>query len=252
VENDADNLQELEDIENTPLPPNVPAANVPPSDASTHSNDNNQADAPPELFSPARTTQSSVSKRMVHELQPHLLDPIEDQKTDVAQENENMSVPRSRKGATDLGDAHAAMACLAMCSKHNDFSEFAVVAVEKHDLKVSLTQTQFSDVPQDNHKDHFTVHETWTEAWNHPCPFQRKLWRDDVQKELEKMESNKVCRKCNKKDLPAGRQLIECKWVFDTKRNGVFRARMLTKGFSKKTGLDCCLQCSPVVDDIAF
>jgi len=30
----------------------------------------------------------------------------------------------------DLGDAHVTMAYLAMCSKHDDFSEFAVVAIE--------------------------------------------------------------------------------------------------------------------------
>jgi len=114
LENDADNLQELEDIENMHPRPNVPATNVPPSDASTHSNNNNQADAPPELFSPARTIQSPVAKRMVCELQPHLIDPIEDQETDVTQENKNARDTRSRKGATDLGDAHATMAFLAM------------------------------------------------------------------------------------------------------------------------------------------
>jgi len=90
--NDADNLQELENIENVPPPPNVPGTNVPPSDASTHSNNNNQADAPPVLFSPARTIQSPVAKRMVRELQPHLLDPIEDQDGNVTQENENVRI----------------------------------------------------------------------------------------------------------------------------------------------------------------
>ena len=220
--NDADNLHELENVENIPPQPNVPATNVPPSDASTHSNNNNQADAPPELFSPARTIQSPVAKRMVRELQPHLLDPIEDQDGNVTQENENVRITRSRKGATDLGDAHATMAYLAMCSKYDDFSEFAMVAIEKYDLTVSLTQNQFSTIPQEQYKDYFTVPETWNEAWNHPCPFQRKLWRDAIQKELEKMESNKVYRKCNKSDLPAGRKPIKCKWVFDIKRNGVF------------------------------
>jgi len=158
--NYADNLQELENIENMPQPPNVPATNVPPSDASTHSNNNNQADAPPELFSPARTIQYPVAKRMVRELQPHLLDLIEDQETDVTQENENVRVTRSRKGATDLGDAHATMAYLAMCSKYDDFSEFAMVAIKKYDLKVSLTQNQFSTIPQEQYKDYFTVPET--------------------------------------------------------------------------------------------
>jgi len=45
--NDADTLHELENIENVPPQPNVPNTNVPPSDASTHSNNNNPADAPP-------------------------------------------------------------------------------------------------------------------------------------------------------------------------------------------------------------
>jgi len=252
LENDADNLQELEDIENMPPLPNVPATNVPPSDASMHSNNNNQADAPPELFSPVRTIQSPVAKRMVCELQPHLLDPIEDQDANVTQENENVRVTRSRKGVTDLGDAHATMAYLAMCSKYDDFLEFAVVAIEKYDLKVSLTQNQFSTIPQKQYKDYFTVPETWTEAWNHPCPFQRKLWRDAVQKELDKMESNKVYRKCNKSDLPAGRRPIKCKWVFDIKINGVFRARLVAKGFTQQPGLDYYYQFSPVINDITF
>jgi len=195
LENSNDTLAELEDNENMPPPPNAPATNVPPSDASTNSANNNQADAPPELFSPACTTQSPVAKRMVRELQPHLMDPIENQDpvdTDVTQEIENVRVTRSRKGAIDLGDAHAVMAYLAMCSKYDDFSEFAMVAIEKYDLKVSLTQTQFSNIPQENYTDYFTVPDIWTEAWNHPCPFQRKLWRDVIQKELEQMESNKV------------------------------------------------------------
>jgi len=92
------------------------------------------------------------------------MDPIENQETDVTQEIENVRVTRSRKGAMDLGDAHAAMACLAMCNKYDDFLEFAMVAVEKYDLKVSLTQDQFSTIPQEQHEDYFTVPETWNEA----------------------------------------------------------------------------------------
>jgi len=232
--NDADTLHKLENTENVPPQQNVPATNVPPSDASTHSNNNNLADAPPELFSPAGTTNSPVAKRMVRELQPHLLDPIEGPDGNVAHENENVRVTRSRKGAaTDMGDAHAAMAQLAMCSKCDDFSEFAMMAIKKYDLNVSLTENQFSTIPQENYKDCFTVPETWNETWNHPCPFQRKLWRDAVQKELAKMESNKVYQKCNKSDSPAGRKPIKCKWVFDIKRNGIFCARIVAKGFAQ-------------------
>jgi len=146
--NDADTWEALEDIENVPPLPTVPAGNVPPSDASTCSDNNNPADAPPDLFSPARTINSPVAKRMVRELQPHLLDPIEGQDVDATQENANVRVTRSRKGATaDTGDAHATMAYLAMCSKHDDFSEFATMAKEKHDSNVSLAENQFSTIP---------------------------------------------------------------------------------------------------------
>jgi len=80
--NNADALEALDNIENVPPLPPVPAMNVPPSDASTHSDNNNPANAPPELFSPDRTINSPVAKRMVHELHPHLLDPIEGQDGD--------------------------------------------------------------------------------------------------------------------------------------------------------------------------
>jgi len=150
--NNADNLEALDNIENVPPLPTVPAMHVPPSDASTHSNNNNQADVPPELFSPARTINSPVAKRIVWELQPHLLDPIEGQDGEVTQENENVRVTRSRKGVTDLGDAHATMTYLAMCSKCDDFLEFAMMAVKKYDLNVSLTQDQFSTIPQEQYK----------------------------------------------------------------------------------------------------
>jgi len=39
------------------------------------------------------------------------------------------------------------MAYLAMCSKYDDFLEFAMMAIEKYDLTVSLTQNQFSTIP---------------------------------------------------------------------------------------------------------
>ena len=146
----------MEHVKNVPptnvQPRNVLAANVTPSDASTNSDHNNDTDAPPALFSHAPMLQSPVAKRMVRGLQPHLIDPMENQdpvETAVTQELENVRVTRSRKGNTDLGDAHAIMACLAMCDEFEDFSEFAFMAVEKYDLKASLTQAQFSSLPQE-------------------------------------------------------------------------------------------------------
>jgi len=66
------------------------------------------------------------------------------------------------------------------------------------------------------------------------------------------MESNKVYRKCNKNDLPAGRKPIKCKWACDIKRNDVFWARLVAMAFSQVPGLDYYFQFSPVVNDITF
>jgi len=40
--------------------------------------------------------------------------------------------------------------------------------------------------------------------------------------------------------------------VFDIKRNGIFQARIVAKGFTQQPGLDYYLQYSPVVNDITF
>ena len=82
------------------------------------------------------------------------------------------------------------------------------MAVEKCDLKVCLTKDKFSSVPQEKHKDCFAVFATWNETSNHPCSFQRKLWMDAIQ---NKMESNNVCIKCKKRDLPSGTNHVKRK-----------------------------------------
>jgi len=56
-------------------------------------------------------------------------------------------------------------------------------------LKASLTKDKCLHIPQEKHEDCFAVLATWNETWNHPCSFQRKLWRGAIQ---NKMESNKV------------------------------------------------------------
>ena len=124
LENDTTELKELEDIENVPPSNNPPlprpAAHVPPSDSSTASDNNDQAALPPPLFSPARSLQSPMAKRMVHELQPHLLDPLEEPPVGpptLTQRNENLRVTRSRGSNANVEDSHSAMAHLAMCDK---------------------------------------------------------------------------------------------------------------------------------------
>ena len=86
---------------------------------------------------------------MVRELQPHLLDPLEEPPIEptLTQRNENLRVTRSRGSNANVEDSHSAMAYLAMCDKFDDFSDFALMAIEKYDLKVSLTKEQFGSIP---------------------------------------------------------------------------------------------------------
>ena len=66
------------------------------------------------------------------------------------------------------------------------------------------------------------------------------------------MKDNGVYEKFKKSNLPSGRKPIKCKWVFDIKRNGVFRARFTACGYSQVPGLDYSYQFSPVVNDVTF
>jgi hypothetical protein len=53
------------------------------------------------------------------------------------------------------------------------------------------------------------------EAWNHPDPKNRELWRFAINKELGKMENKNVLEIISKEDVPEGRRTIHCKWILN-------------------------------------
>jgi hypothetical protein len=121
--------------------------------------------------------------------------------------------------------------------------------------ELALTAMTVSDPKQikpEQYKDLFNVPMTFEEAWNHPDPFQKELWRDAIMTEFSKMETRKVWTKKKISDIPRGRRLIKCKWVFDIKRNGRFRARLVACGYSQVGGIDFNQIYSPVVNDVTF
>ena len=78
------------------------------------------------------------------------------------------------------------------------------------------------------YKDMFENPKTFQEAWNHPDPFQRKKWREAILKEFKKMNDNKVWRKIKRHQMPKNRRCVKHKWIFEIKRDGRFRARLVT------------------------
>ena len=61
-----------------------------------------------------------------------------------------------------------------------------------------------------------------------------------------------VWREVNKWERNANKRLVGGKWVFKIKRNGVYRARLVAKGFSRISGEDFTEDFSPVINDVTF
>lgn len=66
------------------------------------------------------------------------------------------------------------------------------------------------------------------------------------------MELNKVWKKVKRTLMPEGRRCVKHKWVFDIKRSGIFRARLVACGYSQVAGIDFTQVFSPVCNDVTF
>jgi hypothetical protein len=92
---------------------------------------------------------------------------------------------------------------------------------------------------------------SFDQAWN--CDTnERNDWRNAIRKELISMETKKVWDVVGLDEVPKGRKIIGCKWVFKKKRNGVQRARLVALGYSQVPGIDFSENFAPVIDDATF
>jgi len=93
---------------------------------------------------------------------------------------------------------------------------------------------------------------TFQEAYNHPvCNF-RERFREAIRKELRDMHARGVWRKIKRSDVPNGRRLVKHKWVFDIKRSGRFRARLVACGYSQIPGVDFQHSFAPTISDVSW
>jgi len=136
------------------------------------------------------------------------------------------------------------MTCLTMLDR---------LQLSPQDLaKTSMINLDPTTLPPERYKDQFANPMSYEEAWNHSCPFQRGKWREAIKKEFGKMSERQVWRKQKKSAMPAGRRLVKCKWIFEVKRDGKFRARLVACGYIQVSGIDYTDAFSPVVNDVTF
>ena len=94
--------------------------------------------------------------------------------------------------------------------------------------------------------------QSFQEAWWDPDLISREKWREAICLEFKKMLDIGVWRYVKRIDHPNDHRLVGCRWVFKVKRNGVYHARLVAKGFSKIPGVDFTDNYSPVVNDVTF
>ena len=94
--------------------------------------------------------------------------------------------------------------------------------------------------------------QSFQEAWWDPDLISREKWREAIHLEFKKMLDMGVWRHVKRNDCPNDCKLVGCRWVFKVKRNGVYHARLVAKGFSQIPGVDFTDNYSPVVNDVTF
>ena len=94
--------------------------------------------------------------------------------------------------------------------------------------------------------------QSFQEAWWDPDLISREKWREAICLEIKKMLEMGVWRHVKRNDWPNDRRLVGLRWVFKVKRNGVYCARLVAKGFGQIPGDDFTDNYSPVVNDVTF
>ncbi len=93
-------------------------------------------------------------------------------------------------------------------------------------------------VPEDTQQEDNDTPTSFQDAWHHKDPQKREKWRAAIRLEFGQMIKNGVWKRKGINQLPSNRKGIGTKWVFKQKKNGVFRARLVVKGYDQVAGID--------------
>ena len=94
---------------------------------------------------------------------------------------------------------------------------------------------------------------SYNEAWNHPDRRFIERWKIGIKKELKSLvDVRKVWRVVKRASIPKGRRLVKSKWIFDIKRNGLFKVRLVACGYSQIPGVDFTESYAPVINDVCW
>ena len=113
-------------------------------------------------------------------------------------------------------------------------------------------EINYDDINPTQYKDLFDIPRNFDETWNHQNIWLCTKWRNAISIETNKMKQHKVMRLVKRNKMEPGRKCIKYKWIFDIKRDGTFKARLVACGYSQVPGVDFKESYCPVINDVVF
>jgi hypothetical protein len=96
------------------------------------------------------------------------------------------------------------------------------------------------------------IPETFQKAYNHPDEKIRTKWRETIKKDFHDMIKRGVWRNMKPNDVPSSRRCVKNCWVFEIKRNGIFRSSLVACGYSQIPGVDFTESYAPVINNVTW